>query len=114
MELFFMIEIAPPEPHFFQPALLSNRVFRLTSAKYFKYYFKLTFSVMCNFFYCEITLKMWSLDIDVSPLARLAWKLNPKITRQAMARGLNNLLLDTTLAPAEGMGTFLTSYPPPV
>ena len=47
-------------------------------------------------------------------LARLAWKLNPKITRQAMACGLNNLLLDTTLAPAEGMGTFLTSYPPPV
>ena len=47
-------------------------------------------------------------------LARLAWKLNPKITRQAMAHGLNNLLLDTTLAPAEGMGTFLTSYPPPV
>ena len=44
-------------------------------------------------------------------LARLARKLNPKITRQAMARGLNNFLLDKTLAPAEGMGTFLTSYP---
>ena len=36
-------------------------------------------------------------------LARLAQKLNPKITRQAIARSLNNLLLDTTLAPAEGM-----------